>query len=125
MIVGIGTDIVKVARLQSSLSRFGNRLAQRLLSDEEFQEFLATSRPAHFLAKRFAAKEAVAKALGLGFSQGLAFHQIRIGHDHNGRPLVHYSGRAAEHCRQQGINNSHLSIADEQDYAIAFATLVK
>ena len=67
MILGVGTDIVKVSRIQSSLDRYGERFARRILTAAELSAFLAENRQAHFLAKRFAAKEAVVKALGCGF----------------------------------------------------------
>jgi len=123
MIFGIGTDIVRVERMAANLQRFGERFAHRILTDNEQQDFAKSNRQAHFLAKRFAAKEAAAKALGLGISQGLSFHQIGIGHDERGKPCLEYSGQAASYCREQGISASHISLADEQDYAIAFVTL--
>ena len=124
MIHGVGTDIVRVARLAADLERYGERFARRILAPRELEEFRTTPRPAHFLAKRFAAKEAAAKALGTGFRDGLTLPQITVGHDALGRPLLEYSGRAAELCRRLGIRHSHLSLADEEDYAIAYVTLV-
>jgi len=123
VIYGVGIDIVRVERMAANLQRFGQRFARRILTENEQQDFAGSPRPAHFLAKRFAAKEAAAKALGLGISQGLSFRQIGVGHDQRGKPRLEYSGRAAAFCREQGIGPSHLSLADEQDYAIAFVTL--
>ena len=84
MIYGIGTDIVQVVRIRESLDRHGERFAERILSDAELAEFRASAHPARFLARRFAAKEAVAKAFGTGFSGGLTFRDITIGHDDAG-----------------------------------------
>jgi len=123
IIYGIGTDIVRIDRVAASLQRFGNRFACRILTEAEQADFARSPRPAHFLARRFAAKEAVAKALGLGISQGLSFRQIGIVHDKYGKPLLEYSGRAAEVCRERGVGASHISLSDEQDYAIAYVTL--
>jgi holo-[acyl-carrier protein] synthase len=124
VIFGIGTDIVRVDRMRANLERYGDRFARRILTDDEFREFSATSRPAHFLAKRFAAKEAAAKALGTGFRDGLSLCHIGVAHNGKGRPFLVYSGRAEELVREMGVGEGHLSIADEQDYAIAFVTLL-
>jgi len=122
-IYGIGTDIVQVKRFAASLQRFGQRIAHRILTDTEYLAFQKNPRPAHFLAKRFAAKEAAAKALGLGIRQGLSFKQINVSNDKHGKPSLEYTGKAAQFCLKQGIKINHLSIADEKDYAVAFVTL--
>ncbi len=123
MICGIGTDIVQVARMAADLERYGERFARRILSARELAEFRGCARPAHFLAKRFAAKEAAAKALGTGFRNGLTLQQISVAHDAYGRPYLEYEGTAETLCNRRGISRSHLSLADEADYAIAFVTL--
>lgn len=123
-IFGIGTDIVHVGRMAKTLERFGERFVQRILTDNEMEDYTNTKRPAHFMAKRFAAKEAAAKAMGLGISQGLSFRQIGIVHNMHGKPGLEYTGQAARYCKEQGISTSHISLSDEQDYAIAFVTLV-
>ncbi len=124
MIYGIGTDIVRVARMREGLERHGEKFAQRILTPEEFEDFLRDPRPAHFLAKRFAAKEAAAKAFGTGFSDGLYPRQIGVTHDISGKPMLVYRERATELCRSLGITASHISIADEQDHAVAFVALL-
>lgn len=123
VIFGIGTDIVRVARMQEDLARFGERFAERILTDAEFVEFRATSRPAHFLARRFAAKEAAVKAMGTGFSQGIHARLIGVGHDPHGKPCLEFHGTAAEFLLARGISVTHISLADEQDHAVAFVTL--
>jgi holo-[acyl-carrier protein] synthase len=125
VIFGIGTDIVRVARIAGSLERHGARFAERILTDEELAEFARASRPAHFLAKRFAAKEAAAKALGTGFSGGLSLRHIGVVHDARGRPGLRFSGEAARLAEEFGIGEMHLSLSDEQEYALAFVTLVR
>lgn len=123
MIFGIGTDIVRVARMQQDLDRFGERFAERILTANEMQEFRRNAGKANFLARRFAAKEAAVKALGTGFSQGVQLHDIEVGHDAQGKPLLEFRGRAREFMREKSITVSHISLADEQDHAVAFVTL--
>ncbi len=124
MIVGIGADIVRVARVEGALQRHGERFARRVLSSEEWLEYGAEKRPARFLAKRFAAKEAAVKALGTGFREGVTLGDIAVVHDRRGKPGLSFTGRAAEVARELGVGETHLSIADEQDYAVAFVTLL-
>ncbi|MEW6354602.1 MAG: holo-ACP synthase [Pseudomonadota bacterium] len=124
MIFGVGTDIVRVARMQENLQRYGANFAPRILTPRELDDFAAAKQPAHFLARRFAAKEAAAKAMGTGFSDGLSLKHIGVTHDKNGKPLLEYYGRAAELREELGIGASYLSIADEDDHAVAFVTLL-
>lgn len=124
MIYGIGTDIVRIGRMRRNLERYGEKFAHRILTPLEMEEFARCNRPAHFLAKRFAAKEAAVKALGTGFSQGLSPRQIGVVHDAHGKPALAYYGYANDYCRQMGIGSSFLSIADEEEYAVAFVTLL-
>jgi holo-[acyl-carrier protein] synthase len=125
VIYGIGTDIVRVARMQQDLERFGKRFAERILNDNELREFSVSSRPAHFLARRFAAKEATAKALGTGFSHGLALRHIGVIHDDAGKPLLEFTDAALDFIRERGITTAHISLSDEEDHAVAFVTLEK
>ena len=125
MIYGIGVDMVKVSRIRAGLERFGDRYARRILSVSEFEEFQRARRRDSFLAKRFAVKEAVAKALGTGFRDGLTLRQISVVHDALGKPEVRCSGRASELLEASGIGESHVSISDEDDYALAFVTLTR
>lgn len=125
MIYGIGTDIVAVARIQTALDRHGERFARRVLAEGELAGFFQAASPAHYLAKRFAAKEATVKAIGWGFRDGLGLRQIAVAHDGRGRPGLVYSGRAAQLVEQLGIRASHLSLSDERDYALAFVTLLR
>ncbi len=125
MIFGIGTDIVQVARMQAALERHGERFARRILAEEEYQQFLHNKQRARFLAKRFAAKEAAAKALGTGFRHGLSLQHIRVVHEAEGRPCLCLSGKARELSEQRHIEASYLSLADEQDYAIAYVVMTQ
>lgn len=125
MIVGIGTDIVRVSRMARNLERYGERFAQRILTSNELAEFSLTRRQSSFVAKRFAAKEAAAKALGHGFREGLTLTDIGVGHDALGKPLLEYSGKAVELCNRLNVAESHLTISDEEEYAVAFVMLVR
>lgn len=120
MIAGIGTDLVALARMEKALARHGQRLVQRLLGDQEQRALDLSREPARFLAKRFAAKEAVCKALGTGL-RGMRWTDIQVLHSAQGQPQVSLSGGAARQARALGIVRWHLSVADERDQALAFA----
>lgn len=125
MIFGIGTDIVRVSRIQKSLDRYGERFSRRILAGQELDDLQRTLHPARFLARRFAAKEAVVKAYGTGFTQGMTFRDIVVSHDAAGKPVLLLSGRALELQQEMGIGETFISISDEQEYAVAFVTLLK
>ena len=125
MIYGIGTDIVSIARMRGALERHGPRIAERILALDELEEFGRSNQPASFLAKRFAVKEAAAKALGTGFTQGVALRQIAVAHDTHGRPMLLLTERTAELARQLGVGEGLVSVSDEKEYALAFVTLLR
>ncbi|MBE9516604.1 MAG: holo-ACP synthase [Proteobacteria bacterium] len=125
VIFGIGTDIVQIARIEKGLQRFGDALAKRVLSKHEFIEFQQIAKPASYLAKRFAAKEAMAKAMGTGFQDGLQLKQIAVSNDDMGKPTFVLSGFAQDFIESHGIAGAHLSLSDERDNAIAFVVLEK
>jgi len=123
LIFGIGTDIVKIQRIESGLERWSDKFARRILHKHELVEYENAVKPAIFLAKRFAAKEATAKAFGTGFRQGLILSNIEIGHDRLGKPLLRFHGKASELVEKNKIVASHLSISDERDFVIAYVVL--
>jgi holo-[acyl-carrier protein] synthase len=123
LIHGIGVDLVKVERLRLALDRHGDAFAQRLLAEKEYEEYQRVMMKAAFLAKRFAAKEAFAKALGTGFAAGLHWRDVSVTHDERGRPALKLQGRARELFAESGATACYLSIADEKDYAIAYVVL--
>lgn len=125
MIVGIGTDIVRVSRIAQGLERYGDRFARRIATDQEYADYRNCTRPAHFLAKRFAAKEAAAKAMGTGFRDGMSLRHIGVAHDELGKPYLVYYDRAVETLRRLQIGESFLSLADEDDYAIAYVVITR
>ena len=124
MIHGVGTDIVRVARLADALERHGARFAERILDASESAAFAAAPDPARLLAKRFAAKEAFGKALGTGVAAPATLHAVRVGHDALGKPLFEFAPALAEHMRERGLH-AHLSLSDETDYVVAFAVIEK
>jgi len=123
MIHGIGTDIVEVSRIEDSLARFGKAFAQRLLTEQEWLAFEQSKTPARFLAKRFAAKEAFAKALGTGLRAPATLQNIAVAHDDLGKPVLDLSPELQAVLDRRGIRAMHLSISDEKALAVAFVVL--
>lgn len=119
MILGVGTDILQISRIEQALERTP-KLAERILTSLEQALFSEEKQPARFLAKRFAAKEAVTKALGTGIGRGVSWHHIEIDKDELGRPLVALNGGAAERASELGIANIQISYSDEKEYIVAF-----
>jgi len=123
MIFGIGTDIVEFSRIEVMWQRHGQRLAERLLSEQELVEFHSQSNPARFLAKRFAAKEAFAKAAGSGFRHPVSLHRISVIHDGLGKPVLQFDALLRNYLAQSGVTGHHLSISDERNTIVAFVVL--
>jgi holo-[acyl-carrier protein] synthase len=125
MIIGIGTDIVQIPRIERILSLYGRQFINRILSQEEAQKLttIKEQQHSHFLARKFAAKEAVSKALGTGIGQYLQFKNISILNDDLGKPLVQISSnknlpKNLPNFEQVKI---HLSISDDYPTSVAFA----
>jgi holo-[acyl-carrier protein] synthase len=123
MIFGIGTDIVTVARIDAAMERHGPAFAERILTTPELAEFAANAHPARFLSKRFAAKEAFAKATGHGLRHPVMLHNITVSHDGLGKPVFHLHEELAAYLLQLGVRSHHLSISDEHEHAVAFVIL--
>jgi holo-[acyl-carrier protein] synthase len=123
MIIGIGADMVHIPRIEKILSDNGTRFIQRVLTEPEIEAFQKAARPAEFVAARFAAKEAAAKALGTGFRSGLSYLHIRVMNDEWHRPILMFSEVAKQLADQQGLTHSHLSITHERKYASAYVVL--
>lgn len=122
-VVGIGTDIVEISRLQNMADAAFERLAQRVLTPQEYQHFVTLKFKAPFLAKRWAGKEAAAKALGTGIADGVSFQHIQIKSLPTGQPTLILSDIALEKAIQLGAKNWHISLSDEKSYATAFVVL--
>lgn len=121
MIHGIGVDLVLVHRLSDMHARYGERLARRILAPEEMAEYAAAPDQNRFLAKRFAAKEAFAKAVGTGLRAPVSLAGIRVGHDPLGRPDFGYGQELSDWLAERRIGRVHLSISDEREHVVAFA----
>jgi holo-[acyl-carrier protein] synthase len=121
-IIGLGTDIVEIARIAKQLNQ-SKRLAERVLTPTEMVTFNLHNFPERFLAKRFAAKEAAVKALGTGIGSGVSFQNVEVISLVSGQPTLLFSGEFAEICEKLNISSSFISISDEQHYAMATVVL--
>ena len=120
---GIGVDMLEIARMEGVLARRPN-FARRVFTDEERAYCDRSARPAEHYAARFAAREAVLKALGTGFSDGIGLRDVSVARDDAGRPRAVLTGRAAEVARELGVREIALSISHTHDVAVANAIAV-
>lgn len=123
MIYGIGTDLVEIPRVEHALERFGARFARRILCEPELRRFGAHARPAAYLAKRFAAKEAFTKALGTGIRAPANWHGVWVSNQRSGKPQLEYSTPLAALLESRGIRRAHLTLTDERGMASATVIL--
>jgi len=123
MIVGIGTDVCSIERIQKSLDRFGERLVNRILTPAERPRFARTKDKAGHLAKRFAAKEAFSKAIGTGIHAPFTWHSITVTRNPKGRPGIEPNAAMAKHLEKLGVTGAHISLTDDGDVAMAFVVL--
>ena len=123
MIFGIGTDIVEVARIDASIQQFGDEFAKRILAESELISYSESHIKSRFLAKRFAAKEAFSKALGTGLRSPATFQNIAVSHDDLGKPLLILSFDLQKFLKSKNIIQTHISISDEKNLAVAFVVL--
>ncbi|MEM8843478.1 MAG: holo-ACP synthase [Pseudomonadota bacterium] len=120
--IGSGIDIVEIQRLQEIIDKNGNRFAEKVLHPNELEELAEWNNKTAFIAKRFAVKEATAKALGTGIGKMLAFKDMYVDHDEFGKPLLVFT----EECKARlKLQDKHalLTIADEKAYAVAHVML--
>ena len=125
MIHGVGTDVVQMSRMEAVWRRHGEAFARRILMPEELQGFARTKHPVRFLAMRFAAKEAIVKAMGTGFRHGVWVRDVGMVPDFRGKPCVIFSARGADVCRQLGVGQAHVSLTDEAGLVVAMAVAEK
>ncbi len=123
MIIGIGTDLCEIGRIEQAVARHGERFARRVLVELEFQRYLSHRKAAAYLAKRFAAKEALSKALGTGIRAPMSWHNVGVLNKKSGAPYFEMSAALAALVAGRGIRNIHLSITDERAMACAFVVL--
>ena len=123
MIRGIGVDIVKVDRIERAVERWGYRFLKRIFTAAEIERCQRRARPAQCLALRFAAKEAFAKALGLGMRKGLRWRDIEVVHDHLGKPDLLLHNQAQRLLEAVEARKTWLSLSDERESALAVVVL--
>jgi len=125
MIFGIGTDVLKVERIERVWQRFGDRFAARLLLEEERELFARAKHKVRFLGMRFAAKEAIVKAMGTGFAHGVWVRDVGSVPNAWGQPQVIFSARGRAMCGRLGIGEGYLSLTDEAGLIVAVAVLMR
>ena len=123
MIYGIGTDVVEIGRIQKALERWGERFAERILCPPELNRFRNHRQPVSYLAKRFAAKEAFAKALGTGIKAPANWHGVWVINRSSGKPELEFSEPLKKALSSHGISRAHLTLADERGVAVATVIL--
>ncbi|WDZ97871.1 holo-ACP synthase [Herbaspirillum sp. WKF16] len=129
MIYGIGTDILRIPRVEAALARYGDRFAGKILGPEEMQKYLrrkakVEARGVRFLATRFAAKEAFSKAIGMGMRMPMTWRAMQVLNDPSGKPVAVCSGSLKAWMEQRGLS-AQVTITDEAEYAVAFVIVEK
>lgn len=129
MIFGIGSDILRIERIEAALARRGDRFAEKILGPQELQTYhhrksKVAARGLRFLATRFAAKEAFSKAIGLGIRMPMTLRAVQVLNEPSGKPILVTSGALSEFMQQHGLT-AQVSITDEVDYAVAFVIVEK
>lgn len=123
MIYGIGIDQVNIDRVASILNRRSTRFTNIILTKSELEQLSNTKSKQGFVAKRFAAKEAFAKALGTGIGKTVSWKDLSIENDDAGKPFYVCSDKLQQHLTNNNITNTHLSLCDEKNTAVAYAIL--
>jgi len=123
MIFGIGVDVLEAARVKRLYDKYGEHFVERLLLPAERAQLARTRRTERFLAMRFAAKEAIVKAMGTGFAHGMWIRDCGVVQNAWGRPEVVYSPRGEKVRRKLGIGNGHVTLTDEAGLIVAVAVL--
>jgi len=123
MLLGVGVDVVEVARVSSALKRFGDRIENRVFTAAERSECAGRVDRDLALAARFAAKEACLKALGTGWAGGVTFRQVEVHRNAAGRPSLRLHDRAAEEAARLGVTAIHVSLSHQPSVAVAVVVL--
>jgi len=123
MIVGVGTDLTEIDRIEQSIARFGERFLRRIYTSDEIAYCRSKKRSGESFAARFAAKEAGAKALGTGISHGVSWREMEVQRERGGRPALVFTGRAAEIAAGLGVTSIALSLTHARNLALAFVVL--
>jgi holo-[acyl-carrier protein] synthase len=125
VIFGIGVDVLETRRIAATLTRFGDRFVEHLLMPAEAAQLARTQRRERFLAMRFAAKEAIVKALGTGFAHGIWIRDVGVVQNSFGKPEVVFSERGERLRRRLGVGEAHVTLTDEAGLVVAVAVLMK
>ena len=125
MIVGVGVDIVNVTRLKSAIERFGDRFLRRVFTEKELQDCLGKANQYERLAARFAAKEAVVKAIGIGLRNGITWQDVEVRNDGMGKPDIYTHGKCKQMMHVLSVNRIHVSLSHFDEMAIAMVVLEK
>jgi holo-[acyl-carrier protein] synthase len=125
VIFGIGVDVLETKRIAETLERFGERFLAHLLMPAERAQLAKTARPVRFVAMRFAAKEAIVKAMGTGFAHGVWIRDVGVVQNRWGKPEVVYSERGERVRQGLGIGDGHVTLTDEAGLVVAVAVLMK
>jgi holo-[acyl-carrier protein] synthase len=121
MIRGVGTDIVEIARIASTMAGTGEAFAQRILSEVERSDWERANRSNAFLAKRWAMKEAFGKACGTGLRDPLTWQNLWVVHDELGAPTIEVAPWVRKWLKERKITHWHVSVSDEKNYVVAVA----
>ena len=127
MTIAIGTDIVEIERISNAFKRQGDRLINRVLTSAEqdrLRQFSNEDQQIAYLAKRWCAKEAIAKALGTGIAKGVGFQQIEISNSDSGAPVALLTEGALDRLTAIGGKKVLISLSDERQYAVAYCTII-
>ncbi|MGH8296034.1 MAG: holo-ACP synthase [Steroidobacteraceae bacterium] len=125
MIFGIGVDVLEVRRIAQTLERYGTHFIERLLMPQEQEQLARTQRRERFIAMRFAAKEAIVKAMGTGFAHGVWIRDVGVVQNAWGKPEVVFSVRGERVRRGLGVGEGHVTLTDEAGLVVAVAVLMK
>jgi holo-[acyl-carrier protein] synthase len=123
LIVGLGTDIAEIARIEQSIARFGQRFVERIFTPAEIAYCHRKKSSGESFAARFAAKEAAAKALGTGISHGVTWHEFEVRRETSGKPTLHLTGRAAQLAAKLGVTRTAISLTHTRTQAMAVVIL--
>jgi len=123
MVIGVGTDLIEISRIEQSIARYGERFLARVFTPAEMEYCRRKKNAAESFAARFAAKEAGAKALGTGIGSGVSWLDLEVVREPGGRPVLALSGRAAERAKQLGVARICLSLTHSRDTALAVVVM--
>lgn len=122
-IIGIGTDIIEILRIKKIFFNYGHNFAKKILSREEWNQYILSKNNINFLAKKFSAKEAASKALGTGINYGITFNQLEFYNNSSGKPKLRFLKNALKKAQEMQCKSIHVSISDSKTYAYALVVL--